>query len=210
MEKEHSIEKHMENKLLFNGEVFHFSKEELPCLITSKEGHGASYFSMRMIVDFLLEGSKIISFTAYSDAMDNFMELTKGHEDKIIIIESKEDIVSAINKSGIIVKSGDTELFKKVIANLDDVDNRVILVKNIEVYDSDIYDSIKNKKNIILSGNLDSCKYKDEIINTNLKTKIVFTSPKANIDIEVPELDKYTGYLSNDGKKGIISLQMPK
>ena len=96
--------------ILLNKEVFHLNEDGLPCLVHYKEKQGGSRFTVTLIADLLLHGSKILFFTAYPYAKDNFYEQTKGMESKIFFAEKKEDLVGAEKYQVIILKSGDGEL----------------------------------------------------------------------------------------------------
>jgi len=67
-------------------------------------------------------------------------------------------------------------------------------------------DSISKTQKIILSWNLDNCRFKDTILNKNRQSRIIFTVPK-NSDINIPKVEKYESYLIGKKISGIIRLE---
>ena len=84
----------------------------------------------------------------------------------------------------------------------------VIFVKNIEQYDDSILESIWNKKNIILSWNINNCSYKEQIAKKEWKTIICFWDTNIDLWITIPDMKKFEGYYSTANKNWIIKLDM--
>src|SRR3989339_1582346 len=115
----------MTHKILLDDEVFHFSEDGLPCLVHYKEKQGGSQFTVTLVADLFLQGSKILFLTAYPYAKDNFFEQTKGMESKIFFVENKEMLAEAQNYQAIILKSGDGDLYIEALKALPDLSERV-------------------------------------------------------------------------------------
>lgn len=179
--------------ILLNKRTFNFSKGDLPCLISGKRGVGASQFTVSMAVNLLKQGNKILFFTAFPMATENLLSQIKNNK--------------SLNKNIIMLPSGDTQKFKKTITNLKNINKTIIFVKNIEEFDFSIIEEIINKKNIILSGDIDRCPFKEKIAEKKFKNKIFFSPPKINLGIRTPILDRYKGYFWSKRKKGVIVLK---
>ena len=197
----------MGNKILLDDKPYEFKENELPCLITYNEGMGGSHLTMTIVADLFLQGSKILTLTAYPMAKDNFLEQTGNDNSKIAFVNSMNDLEIAKNKQAIILESGNENLFLEVVKSLPDIKERVILIKNIEVFSNKTIENCLNLKKIILSGNIDECISKAEIVKQDWKTIIVFNQPNTSLSITVPELEKYNAFFLNSEINGIIKVQ---
>jgi len=85
------------------------------------------------------------------------------------------------------------------------IDDRVIFVKNIEVFSGALFDGCLNFKKLIFSGDTDACPAREQIGKKAWKTLIFFSQAKTSFGITLPmTLEKYTGYLWGDGREGSI------
>ena len=198
----------MAYKIILNEEEFHFNENGLPCLVHYKEKQGGSQFTVTLVADLFLQGSKILFLTAYPYAKDNLFEQTKGMESKIFYVENKEMLVGAQNYQAIILKSGDGDLFLDALKIIPDLSERVVLVKNFEVFDQNIIDSSVKLEKIILSGNIDKSVAKKQISEKHYKTTITFSEPEISLPFKTPTLDKYVGYFKIADGEGLVKLTM--
>lgn len=194
--------------ILLNKEVFHLNEDGLPCLVHYKEKQGGSQFTVSLVADLFLQGSKILFLTAFPYAKDNFYEQTKEMESKIFFAENKEMLNEARNYQAIILKSGDGDLYMEALKTLPDLSQRVVLVKNFEIFDQNILDSSIKLEKIVLSGDIDKSLAKKQIADKLYKTIVLFSNPETAITCKAPELSKYTGYLKTDDKEGLVQLEM--
>jgi hypothetical protein len=196
----------MSDQILLNNEEYHITEDDLPCLITYAEKAGGSHFSVTMVADLFLKGSKILFLTAYPMAKDNFLEQIKGNESKTTYIT---DVVQLNNNvQGIILESGNEKLFLESLKNLTDINERVILIKNMEVFSDAVFDACLNLPKLILSGDINKCSAKKQISEMLFKTTVIFTKPEVKLTNEPPTLEKYTGYLWSEGKEGYVTVKM--
>jgi hypothetical protein len=195
-------------KILLNDEGFHLGEDGLPCLVHYKEKQGGSQLTVTLVADLFLQGSKILFVTAYPMAKDNFFEQTKGMESKIFFAEHKEMLTEAQNYQAIILKSGDGDLYVEALKTLPDLSERVVLVKNFEIFDQNILDSSIKLEKIILSGDIDKSIAKKQISDKLYKTTITFSEPETPLSFKTPVLDKYIGYLKTADKEGLVKLEM--
>lgn len=106
------------------------------------------------------------------------------------------------------MQSGNEELFLEVLEKLPDIHERVILVKNIEAFSDRIFENLIGEDKIILSGNIDTCIAKESLMKRKYSTLVAFSVPETEIGIDIPPLEKHTGFLKNKRESGIISVQM--
>ncbi len=178
-------------KIIISNKIVNFNHEDFPMLISGLTSAGSSLFSIELMVDLFKKGEKIILFSAYEQAKELFKKEMKD---------------SFGNENALIIESGNDNLFIEQLNNIQDLSKRIILFKNIDNYDSKLFDKLKNNKLIIFSGNLDECKFKDELLKMEFKTKIYFSYP-LGIKIENKiELPKYNGHIFSDKYNGIIKL----
>jgi len=197
----------MPSQFLLNEKEYHFSEQDLPCLIVYKEKSGGSHFSVTMAADLFLDGSKLLFFTAYPMAKDNFLKQMKGSGLQTVYIESIDELETNQDAQAIILKSGDGDLFKEVVRKLKDIEERVILVKNMEVFDEAVINACIGLNTIILSGDLDKCAAEDKIAEKEYNSIIAFSKFKS-LPLEIPKLDKYVGYMSSKRNTGQIRINM--
>lgn len=179
-------------KILVNEEEIIFNKEDFPMLINGKAfvQSGASFFSVSLMTKLFKNGEKILFFTGFDPAKDLFKEQLKGE----------------MNDNIIIIPTGDEEDFIKELDNIKDLDERIVLFKNIEEYSLNLFNKLKDQKLVIFSGDIDKCEFKDELIKKEFKTKIFFSYPE-RMEIENKiELQKYKGHIISNKYNGLISL----
>ena len=196
------------NKIILNNELYQVKEKDLPFLIIYGEKSGGSHFTITLIADLFLSGSKILFFTAFPMAKDNFLEQIGSDHSKVAFIDSVEDIKNYKDNQVLILESGNENLFIEAISILQDLNERVVLVKNIEAFSQDIFNNCLDLKNVVLSGNIDICIAKEQILKKSFKSIVVFTKPEISLPIEVPILEKWTGYLSGQDNMGVIKVHM--
>ena len=198
----------MAYEILLNKEVFHFTENGLPCLVHYKNKTGGSHFTVTLVADLFLQGSKILFLTAYPMAKDNFLEQVKGKEKDIIFIEEVSDLKDSENYQAIILKSGDEKLYLDVIKVIPDINERVVLVKNFEIFTEETIEKTLQMKKIILSGDIDKSPSKKQISDKLYQTTISFSQPDTAVDFKTPILEKYSGYLETTDKEGLVQIKM--
>ena len=197
----------MADKIFFNKQAINFTEGDLPCLITYADKTGGSHFSITLVVNLFLNGSKILFLTAYPMAKDNFLQQIGEDHSKIAIVSSIEELEKAKNTQVIILESGNEALFNEAVKILPDLKERIVLVKNMEVFSKAVSDTCLNLEKVILSGNIDMCADKEKISKKDFKTIVTFSKPEIALPIEVPALEKYTGFLLGKNKMGVVVVQ---
>lgn len=192
--------------LLLNNQVFHFVETDLPILIHGRDKTGASLFTVSAIANLYTQGQKILFLSGYHMARDEFLDQTKANN-KALLIENRDLLQKMPLPQTIFIKRETPELFIEAIQTLPDINERVVLIKNFDLFDSALFEAAKNTK-LILSGDIDRCAFKDKIAGISWKTKILFSQPEVNANITLPALEKYEGYLRGVNKEGVVSLKM--
>lgn len=177
------------NKILFNGNEYHFSEDSLPILIHGEEHAGSSLFTVTLLAGFYKQRLKILFLSGYPMAKDEFIK----------------QVGEAKNNDVIFVRGTEPLNFLKYVRELDDIEERVVLIKNIELFDQEIFDSVTNKNKVVISGNIDRVSYKNHLLEKYYKTKIFFSPASFE---QIPDLQKWNGYLEGQNEEGRVSLQI--
>lgn len=197
----------MIRELTLNKEPYTMSESDLPCLVTYGENMGGSHLSMVLATNLFLTGSKILFFTAYPMARENFLEQIGTDCLDVAFINSTSELEKALHARAIFLKSGDESLFLEVIKIIPDLKERVILIKNMEIFSETVLDISLSLDKVILSGNIDTTITKEKIIKKNFKTIIAFNQPNTQPSVTIPKLEKYEAFLSNSIKSGILKIK---
>lgn len=175
--------------VLLNNKKVNFDSNDFPMLISGAEKTGSSFFSICLLADLLNNGHKVLFLSAYPMAKEEFKKQIGSNAANAIIIESGEedDIIKEI----------------KAIADLEE---RIVLLKNIDTYSRKMFNNLKDLKLVIFSGDLDKCEFAESLINKDFPTRIFFSSSKKFPYRITPNLAKYCGEMISEKHKGVISL----
>lgn len=193
-------------QILLNNKEFHFPQNDLPCLIHGKDKTGASLFTVSMVADLFLQGAKILFLSGYHMARDEFLDQTNA-ANAALYIENRDLLQKMPPPQTIFIKRETPEIFIEAIHTLPDINERVVLIKNFDLFDVTLFEAAKNTK-LILSGDIDRCAFKDKVAGASWRTKILFSQPGVVVNITLPALEKYGGYLRGVDKEGVVSLKM--
>jgi len=176
----------MLNKIFLDNNEFHFTESELPLLIHGEEPVGASLFTMSVLATLCSQGAKVVALTGYPYAREEFIKQTGTEENAQFFTKEK------------------TEEFLEFVSKTSDISDYVILLKNIEFYSRQVFNAVKNLKNLILSGDVNKCSFKEELSQYSFNTKIYFSQ----LTEPLPELQKYESFMVSEKQSGVLSLEM--
>ena len=197
----------MLKKIVLNNQEFHFSESNLPTLIHGEDHAGASLFTVSMVADLFTQGSRLLVLTGYPMARAEFLDQTDKTKDFVLATgNEKPEILQ--EKQAIFLLKENADFFVRLTQELRDIHDRVILIKNIELFEEDILKAIKESGNLIISGDIDECLFKSEIRAKDFTTKIFFSPLKVDTTIKLPQLQKYEGYLVSPDNRGNVSLKI--
>lgn len=176
----------MLKKIFLDHKEFHFTQSELPILIHGKEHTGTSLFTVSVLTDLYSRGSKIIALTGFAMARDEFERQIESNEKAQFFTKENE------------------ELFITNIHKNSDMKDLIVVVKNIELFSEEIFDTVKDFSNLIISGDINKCSFKEKILQKSFNTKIYFSQ----LYDSLPELEKYEGYVTTPSISGVVSLEV--
>lgn len=175
--------------ILINNKKVDFSLNDLPILISGAEKTGSSLFTVCLLANLLKSGHKVILFSTYPAAKEEFKNQAGNDLGSALIIDSKKE-----------------EDFIEIIKNIADISERIILIKNIDQYSKKIFEAVKDLKFIIFSGDLDKCQFADDLIKKNFALRIFFSYSERNPIEELKSLPKYSGLIVGEKYNGAIKL----
>jgi hypothetical protein len=177
------------NKILVNQEELSIAEKDFPILIHGEEGSGASLYTITVAVNLFSQGFPIVFLCGYPMAEEELKKQIDGvpYKDQVIFFTQDE-----ISK------------FKNFLNNTNNAE-RIIFVKNIELFKEDVFSLILPKNKIVLSGDIDKCSFKEKILNIKFNTQVFF-SPLNNVVL--PTLKKYEGFFTSDNLKGITKVKI--
>lgn len=182
----------MVKKILLNNKEYTFTEKDLPILIHGAPHAGSSLFTITLTSQFAQQGNKLLFFSGYDAAKDEFKEQI-GNID--------------FTKVKIVTTGEETDLLNTV-KETQDVHERIVLLKNIDLLSQKILPVIQNFNKMIISGDVDTCSFNKKLLTISYKTIILF-SPLNNSDKIFPDnFQKYEGYMWGK-ENGIVKIEFP-
>ncbi len=178
-----------------------FTENNLPVMVHGREGSGASLFSITLAVSLYTSGNKLLVFTAYPMAREEFMNQIENPE-KVFYLDKEENLAQALEHQCIFLESGNLELFKRVISHQEELSDRIVFIKNIETIAEPIFNYIKDFK-LIISGDFDSNNTQVEFKTLSYRSKIFLSEMEGET---IPSLEKYQACLKLHGEEKILTI----
>jgi hypothetical protein len=177
------------NQISVDEKEFNFTGNIFPMFIHGEDKSGASLYTVTMAVNLFAQNLPIVFLCGYPMAEVEFKkQVNQVYKKEQIIFYTKEHVSE----------------FKEFITNPNNQE-RIIFIKNIELFDKNVFDFVLPKNKIIFSGDLNKCSSKDKILNINFKTKVFFSKLD---DVKLPALQKYEGFLISENLKGITKVKL--
>ena len=173
------------NKIQCDGVDFIFDSSNLPLLIHGENKAGASLFTVTVAANLFAQGEKIIFLSGYPMAREEFFKQVGVNQQVPFFIKDE------------------LSQFIEAIKNSPDIKERIIIIKNVELFSEEIFDLVSSFPKIIISGDINQCSFKSEILDMTFNSKVFF-SPLENT--QLPELEKYQGFLESGSKTGKVSV----
>jgi len=177
--------------ILIDNKAVSFTEKDLPLLISGADKTGTSFFSICLLANLLKNGNKVLLFSAYPAAKEEFRNQVGDNLENAIIIESGEEV----------------DLLE-TLKNIPDLSQRIVLIKNIENYNLALFEAVSNLKLLIFSGDLDKCQFADKLIKKEWATKIFFSQSAKYPQARMENLEKYCGRIINQSHPGTIKLDI--
>lgn len=173
-------------KILLDGQDYRFAENKLPLLIHGLDKSGASLYTISVIADLFLQGHKVLVLCGYPMAREEFTNQ-----------------VGTYNSRALFYTKDQGSVFLSQLKDLQDIGERIIILKNVELFDETIFKQIAARGRFIASGDFSKCAFKDRILETTFSTKVFFSLLEG---FDVPGLKKYEGFLKSTAAEGITTL----
>ncbi len=175
------------NKIQVDNHDFVFTPANLPLLIHGQDKTGASLFTITLAATLLAQDEKILFLSGYTMAREEFFKQIAEipHKDSVLFFTQEE-----------------LSDFIQAVSNHEILDERVVIVKNIELFPETIFDLVTASRKLIVSGDVSLSSYSDKIIERQYKSKVLFSLLKGQ---NIPSLEKYQGFLTSDTQTGIVT-----
>lgn len=128
----------MIRNILLNSHDFVFGKQHLPCLIHGEEKTGASLFTMTLIAKFYQQGHSLLCLTGFPMAKDEFLSETQAVDDTLFLTNRNYN-QSELAKKAIFITKENHQRFMELVRHLSDINERIILLKNIDLLDKEVF-----------------------------------------------------------------------
>jgi hypothetical protein len=179
------------NKIQLNDKDFLFTEDHLPMLIHGEDKAGASLFTITVGANFTSQDKNLLILCGYPMAREEFYKqiekLPQNNHQVLFFI--KDELPQ----------------FIETVTSLSDIANRVIIIKNIELFSEETFDLISSYKNIIISGDINKCDFKEKITNIDYCSKVLFSPFE---EVTLSGFEKYNGFLSTKSETGVISTKI--
>jgi hypothetical protein len=136
---------------------------------------------MVLIENLALQGSKALILTGYPQAKDQFYLETKQISKDTVVANNIEDIRKYKDKQVIVIHNDDEKLCLAAINMLDDINERIIFIKNIDIFHKSLLNACLKHNKFILSGELDACPAKEAIVKKKYNSVLLFSQPKIKV-----------------------------
>ena len=182
----------------------HFDAHDLPALIhyTCKEWW--SYYSMVLIANLALQWAKVLMLTWYPEAKEQFYRDTKAIKEDITVVHSLVELKKNKNKQIIVIHDDNEKLCLAAIKQLPDIHERIIFIKNIDIFHKQLLTTCLKYNKLILSGDLDACAAKANISKKKYASVILFSQPKTLLPYTFVPLEQYVWYIRSKNKESYV------
>lgn len=172
-------------KILLDGkEVQTLVPESLPMLIHGAHGSGASLYTVCLAAKWFSQGYKVLFLCGYSMAEEAFAEEV-GSDYPDTHFYTKEKV-------------------KEFLAALEEIDSKtIVVVKNIELFEHNVFEAVSSINNLIISGDVESSKVKDLGLQKKFTSEVYFSPLEGK---NVPPLEKFQGVVLSGDYRGITTL----
>lgn len=182
----------------------HFTEANLPALIHYKCKEWWSHYSMTLIANLALQWSKVLILTWYSAAKEEFCQEAKILIKQIAVVNTLTEVKKNSNKQVIIIHDDDEKLCLEAIKTLNDIDERIIFIKNIDIFHTPLIDECLKHNKLVLSGDLDLCPIKEKLLKRKFASVILFSQPKIMLPYAFVRTEPYVGYIRSKNVKWYV------
>jgi hypothetical protein len=191
---------------LLDNQPYSFTSEDLPALIHGEAHAGASLFTITLLRELYSQGEPLILLSEGESAKTEFLDQANNTPD-IISLTDQAQIQTAQEHQVIHVTKEHELLLPHLLENLPDKMERVVLIKNMELFSSDTIALFYRHPLVIFSGDLNKSPDKESLLQLKFNAKFFFSPLYDDLRLTLPPLEKYQGYFLGRISQGITSLR---
>lgn len=179
------------NKIQLDNNDFLFTEKYLPMLIHGEDKAGASLFTITIGANLIAQNTKILFLSGYHMARDEFYKQIDGllKNDTQVLFYTKDELSQ----------------FYEMVQSLVDIEERIIIIKNIELFPEEVFNLISPHKRIIISGDINKCVFREKVMRVGYNSKVLFSPFE---EVTLSGFEKYQGFLSSKSKTGVIATKI--
>lgn len=192
--------------IILDNSPYSLTADDLPALIHGEKHVGASLFALTTLAELYRQGHPVL-FIASDIATKNEFITQTSCGDNLLTIEKETDLIGAETFQALFLSHKDILLLPSILSTLPDIQERVILLHNIEELPEVTISLLTEHPLSIFSGNLNMCSSKELLLQLKYNAKIFFSPLTNDFRLTLPQLEKYQGYFLGRISQGKIQLK---
>ncbi len=191
---------------MLDNSPYTLTADDLPALIHGEKHVGASLFTITALAELYRQGHPVLLIASHTDVKNEFITLTSC-EDNLLTLEKESDLIGAETFQSLFLSHKDILLLPSILSTLPDIQERVILLHNIDELPEVTISLLTEHQLTIFSGDLNMCSSKELLLQLKYHAKIFFSPLTNDFRLTLPQLDKYQGYFLGRISQGKIQLK---
>ncbi len=179
----------MDTIILDGQPVETLAPESLPLLVHGEEGSGASLYTICLAAKWFLQKHKILFLCGYPMAQEQF---AKQLEERTID-----------RRHASFYTQEQAREFATAIAAEPPSSQTIIVVKNVELFSEDLIKLVLERKNLIISGDVNAAPSRNSLLVKPFSTTVLFSSLG---ETPMPPLQRYQGLVTSGTYRGVTSI----
>lgn len=110
----------------------------------------------------------------------------------MVVVHTLAELKKNKDKQVIVIHDDDEPLCLTAIKELPDINQRIIFIKNIDLFHKNLLTTCLKYNKLILSGDLDACSAKVNISKKKYTSILLFSQPKTRLPHTFVPLELYT------------------
>jgi len=193
-------------EILLNNNPHTFTAEDLPALIHGEKGAGSSLFAVNLIAQLYAQGEPLLILSSSEAIKEELLTYLKN-PDELGEIANGSDIATIHDKQVIYLSSTLQGLVPKIISELEDFSERIVLISKFDGFTNDTLNLFYGHPKTIYCGDLNISDSKEPLLQLKYMAKIFYSPLHNDFRLTLPDLEKYHGYYQGRIDQGTVTLQ---
>lgn len=193
-------------EILLNNTSHTFTAEDLPALIHGEKGAGGSLLSISLLSHLISQGEPLILLSSSEGVKEAILKDLKKTDD-LGEITGESDIATIHDKQIIYIPSTLQKLVPKIISELEDFAERIVLISKFEEFTKDTLTLFYGHPKTIYCGDLNISDAKEPLLQLKYMAKIFYSPLHNDFRLTLPDLEKFHGYYQGRIDQGTLTLR---